>query len=145
MALTFDWAESSGTQVQVEPKVIAVRMGDGYAQRSPDGLNNMPDNWDMRFTEVYPAAGDEIVAFFTGGGPHARELQFENPTFLGFDTLLAATEYADAQALPGADFGERVRGAIRFTRLVQIGDVYVSPNADVHMIAALTAAPRLPK
>jgi phage-related protein len=68
MALTFDWAESIGTQVQVEPKVVTVRMGDGYAQRSPDGLNNMPDNWDMRFTAVYPVAGDEIVAFFKAHG-----------------------------------------------------------------------------
>lgn len=69
MALTFDWAESSGTQVTVQPRIIEVKMGDGYAQRSPDGLNFMPDAWDMRFTGVYPAAGDEIVSFFeTHGG-----------------------------------------------------------------------------
>lgn len=67
--LTFDWAESAGTQVEVQPRVIAVTMGDGYTQRSPDGINHMPDNWDLRFNGVLPAAGDEITSFFeTHGG-----------------------------------------------------------------------------
>lgn len=64
MALTFDWAESSGTQVQVEPRVISTQMGDGYSQRLPDGINTMADKWDMRFSEVSAAAGDLIIAFF---------------------------------------------------------------------------------
>lgn len=70
MALTFDWAESKGTSMQVEPRIIEVRFGDGYAQRSPAGINHMPDLWNMVFTGCYPVEGDTIVGFFEQHAGH---------------------------------------------------------------------------
>lgn len=72
----------------------------------------------------------------TPGGPPPTRGETSHP----HSVRLTPTELADAHALPGADFGAKVRGAIRFTRLVQIGDIAVSPNCDARMIAALTTA-----
>jgi phage-related protein len=67
--LRFDWAESEGSQLEEEPRVSTTQFGDGYAQRAPDGINNMPRRWALQFRACGLAQGDEIVAFFrTHGG-----------------------------------------------------------------------------
>jgi len=53
---------------------------------------------------------------------------------------LTDAELAEARELPGVDLGSKIRGAIRWRYLVQIGDIAVSPNCDRDQIAALTEA-----
>ncbi len=67
--LVFDWAESEGTQLEEEPNVSLIQFGDGYEQRSPQGLNHSPRRYAMQFRAVGTTEGDTIVAFFrTHGG-----------------------------------------------------------------------------
>ncbi|MGL4416301.1 MAG: phage tail protein, partial [Plesiomonas shigelloides] len=37
---TFGWAPRSAMEANHEPRVSAVKFGDGYEQRSPDGINH---------------------------------------------------------------------------------------------------------
>ena len=39
---TWAWPTSYNTETDTIPRVKIARFGDGYEQRSPDGINNMP-------------------------------------------------------------------------------------------------------
>lgn len=45
-------------------RIISARFGDGYEQRSPDGINNLKTNYSLTFPGLYKADGDELEAFF---------------------------------------------------------------------------------
>jgi len=62
------WTESSGTQLNEEPRVRATQFGDGYKQRQADGLNPLAQEWQMRLTGVEDVIADEIIAFLRGCG-----------------------------------------------------------------------------
>lgn len=65
----FDWVESASTKLDESPRVLKTQFGDGYAQRSPDGLNPIQQRWSVVFSAVDPVVGDAIIAFFrTHGG-----------------------------------------------------------------------------
>lgn len=64
MDTVFDWAESPGTTLDEKPRVRETRFGDGYAQRSPDGLNPIVQSWSLRFTACDDTKADEIITFF---------------------------------------------------------------------------------
>ena len=36
----FIWTPSYNESAEISPRVLAVRFGDGYTQRTPDGINN---------------------------------------------------------------------------------------------------------
>ena len=42
--------------------------GDGYAQRSPDGLHPIVQVWEVRFSAVENVKADAIVGFFRAHG-----------------------------------------------------------------------------
>jgi phage-related protein len=58
----FDWGETSASE-EATPRTNAMRFGNGYEQRSPDGINNMDRSWSLRFDDCSPEVGDEIIAF----------------------------------------------------------------------------------
>ena len=60
----FDWVESASTMLEEEPRVIETSFGDGYAQRSPDGLNSNPQMWELRFSDVELEKADAIIGFW---------------------------------------------------------------------------------
>ena len=60
----FDFAESPGSGLQEQPRVVVTQFGDGYAHRQEDGLNAIAQVWDMRFRNVERGPGDEIIQFF---------------------------------------------------------------------------------
>lgn len=62
--MDFTWAESASTSLDEQPRILGVQFGDGYAQRSPDGLNPITQVWQVSFTNVSTANGDAIMAFF---------------------------------------------------------------------------------
>lgn len=64
----FDWAESNKLTLTEQPRVTATRFGDGYEQRSADGLNNLAQVWDLNFEQVDPAVADDILAFLRARG-----------------------------------------------------------------------------
>lgn len=48
----FLWQPSNTSRAAREPRVNGIQYGDGYAQESPDGLNNNPLNLDLVFRNV---------------------------------------------------------------------------------------------
>lgn len=57
------WVESAGATQQREPRIRSAKFGDGYEQRAPDGINFMPQVWEVPFDGVDNAIADEMVAF----------------------------------------------------------------------------------
>ena len=45
----FIWTPSYNQSAEISPRVLAVRFGDGYTQRIPDGINNNLLNLDLTF------------------------------------------------------------------------------------------------
>mgnify|MGYP001188565944 FL=1 len=45
----FIWTPSYNQSAEISPRVLTVRFGDGYTQRTPDGINNNLLNLDLTF------------------------------------------------------------------------------------------------
>lgn len=69
---TFTWVPSYSTQVNREPRIKRAAFGDGYEQRSRDGINHNPQRWTVSFNNCPSAEADAIEAFLeTHGGSTA--------------------------------------------------------------------------
>jgi len=64
----FDWAESNNLSLEEEPAVTATRYGDGYEQRSANGIHPIAQKWQLNFEQVDNAIADDILAFLRGRG-----------------------------------------------------------------------------
>lgn len=60
---TFTYVPTWGAQVKRKPRTRVAQFGDGYAQRTADGINTNPKIWTLRWT-VPPATADLIEDFF---------------------------------------------------------------------------------
>jgi phage-related protein len=49
---------------KVKPRIVTARFGDGYAQRSRDGLNNIDRTWDVRWTDLSLDELEILTDFF---------------------------------------------------------------------------------
>lgn len=47
---TFTWLPEESLKVTVKPKVKVVMLGDGYEQRTPDGINNQLRSYSLQFS-----------------------------------------------------------------------------------------------
>lgn len=59
----FDWGESSKVTQVEEPRVQRAKFGDGYEQRSADGINTSAQVWDLLFDQVDPAIAADLLGF----------------------------------------------------------------------------------
>ena len=66
---TFTWVPSYGSRLRRAPKNDVAQFLDGYAQRSPSGINHNPQRWSLIF-DVSPAVADAIDAFLVTSGGH---------------------------------------------------------------------------
>lgn len=48
-ASIFSWVPSYNAQMDEEPRVLSSTFGDGYEQRTGDGINNNLAKWSLRF------------------------------------------------------------------------------------------------
>ena len=64
----FDWAEADSTSVSEEPRVTETQFGDGYSQRSAEGINTLTEMWDVSIEEADNQVADEIIAFLRARG-----------------------------------------------------------------------------
>lgn len=55
-------------QLNIEPRVLMVRFGDGYEQRAADGINHMPQRWNIAFTKRSDADVDSVYDFLVARG-----------------------------------------------------------------------------
>lgn len=47
---TFTWVPDQGVAVDVQPRVLTTKFGDGYQQRVAAGINTRPEKWNVAFT-----------------------------------------------------------------------------------------------
>ena len=59
----FSFAPSYGSDVTRTPRVNKAQAADRYAQRAIDGLNNVPEVWELTFANISWAAAAEILSF----------------------------------------------------------------------------------
>lgn len=67
-------APSVGGPKSVQPRVLRAPFGDGYSQRTADGLNHMPATWDVKWDALTAAEADAVEAFFAARGGYAAFL-----------------------------------------------------------------------
>jgi phage-related protein len=65
---TLTYVPSYSTEVDTEPRVDLAQFGDGYAQRAADGINNMPEKWNLVYENVDITTSNAIIAFFKALG-----------------------------------------------------------------------------
>ncbi len=62
------WESSHGSSVEEEPLVITSKFGDGYEQRSPDGINNSLRKFSLVFKKVPEAQMKAMRDFLRSKG-----------------------------------------------------------------------------
>lgn len=60
---TFVWIPSFEIEQQKRPRVLRSQFGDGYQQRTVDGLNANPNRFPLTFQQRDQAEADAIMAF----------------------------------------------------------------------------------
>lgn len=60
---TFSYTPSYSTELTKTPRILKAQFGDGYAQRSADGINNNPEKWKLVFENASLATIAAIKAF----------------------------------------------------------------------------------
>lgn len=65
---TFTYVPSYNSREHVKPRVNTSQFGDGYEQRSGDGINTQMRTWKLVFDNQSTAQRDGIIAFFEARG-----------------------------------------------------------------------------
>ena len=70
--LTFPTYRASfqGTSKTTKPRVIKNSFGDNYSQRTADGINSKPQNWDLSWEGYQVAEISEMEDFLDARGGH---------------------------------------------------------------------------
>jgi phage-related protein len=64
----FDWAESDSSGVDYKPRIKSLQYGDGYEQRSADGMNPIAQRWQLKFDDVDNSIANDIIGFLVARG-----------------------------------------------------------------------------
>lgn len=68
MAKEFAWSMDMGAAADIQHKINKTQFGDGYAQRSPNGINNKVLNWSGVKTGDFETMIDPIIQFLDEHG-----------------------------------------------------------------------------
>lgn len=63
MANTFSYVPDRGFSKTTKPRVLLYQFGDGYAQRTGDGINSMPSVYNLTFNGRDVTTAEAIIAF----------------------------------------------------------------------------------
>ncbi len=92
----FTWRPTYGAQVNMKPKVLEAAYGDGYVQRTPAGINSMPEEWDLTFSNLNEVTAQAIDTFLkTQGGYIAFDWKNMRGTMLKYVCLEWSTTFAE--------------------------------------------------
>jgi len=69
---TFTWVPDHGASSDVNTRVNSLAFGDGYEQRSTDGLNTVSEDWSLNFTLRTKAEITAIADFLRERGGYER-------------------------------------------------------------------------
>lgn len=64
----FSYKPSFSTKATKTANLYEAKFGDGYSQRTPMGLNNVVQSWDVAFTNISTALATSIDTFLAGQG-----------------------------------------------------------------------------
>ena len=64
---TFTWLAEYGASQDITPKVNTAKFGDGYEQRTRNGINTKPREWSLTFNKVSSEI-DKIETFLSNRG-----------------------------------------------------------------------------
>jgi phage-related protein len=67
MTAIFTWFPDADLQLEIEPRVVSAKFGDGYEQRTQVGLNPIMEQWQVLFTGL-PVEINAIDAFLREQG-----------------------------------------------------------------------------
>ena len=65
MATLPDIKLSYGVSKDIAPRVLMANLGDGYKQRAVDGINSMPEKWELTWENISDTDADTLDNFFT--------------------------------------------------------------------------------
>lgn len=65
---TFTYTPDWNIRIAAKPRVRAVSFGDGYEQRTGDGINTAADSWSLSFASRSNVDAEGIVGFFEARG-----------------------------------------------------------------------------
>ena len=65
--------------VETKPRTLKSPFGDGYVQRSGDGLNNFPRTWAPTWTNITNSQADTIESFLRSKGGYTAFLCAATP------------------------------------------------------------------
>lgn len=57
-----------GLKTDQKPRILSVSYGDGYVQRTADGINNLPEKWQLTWKNRPAVEANKIVLFFERRG-----------------------------------------------------------------------------
>ena len=60
---TFTWVPDFSPDRQTKPRVRVIKFGDGYEQRSLDGINTLNRTWSLTFSARTDSEANSIEAF----------------------------------------------------------------------------------
>lgn len=63
MANTFTYVPDRGFSKTTKPRVLVYQFGDGYSQRTGDGINSMPSMYNLSFNGRDVDTANAIIAF----------------------------------------------------------------------------------
>jgi phage-related protein len=75
---TFTWVPSYTSEVEWTPMIREAKFGDGYAQRTGDGINNVPEKWSLTFDTIDVTQANAIIAFLKAQGGY-QPFDWTNP------------------------------------------------------------------
>lgn len=75
----FTWTLSYSPQASRKPRNKFISFGDGYSQRVPDGINNLPEMWNVSFLNRDTTEGYAIDGFLKARGG-VEKFQWTTPT-----------------------------------------------------------------
>ena len=91
MANTFSYVPDRGFSKTTKPRVLLYQFGDGYAQRTGDGINSMPSVYNLTFNGRDVETADAIVAFL--GDTEGRTYFNWTPPGEAYEIKVIASEW----------------------------------------------------
>jgi phage-related protein len=67
---TFTWTPDYNPTADRKPRFKSAKFGDGYEQRSPDGLNPIAQMWGLTFSNRETSEAEAIDDFLIARGGH---------------------------------------------------------------------------
>lgn len=93
----FFWTPSYNNTIQNTPKVKKMQFGDGYQQRTPDGINNILLNLDFSFDNRNNDEATAIIHFLTARRG-VESFLFTPPPPYGVSKRFVCADWTDTRA-----------------------------------------------